>query len=380
VVTIAKGGTGQTTATAGFDALSPMTTAGDVIIGGASGTRTRLAIGTANQILRTNAGATAPEWASTLSGLTLTAPIISTISNSGTITVPTGTLTLATLTGSETLTNKTLTTPIIATISNTGTLTLPTSTDTLVGKATTDTLTNKILSTGSSVAAPVTGVEQMPSVCKHGAYWGNGSLGPVTGMWNASISSNVVLTGIFSSVQTSSVGVRARYVTGTTINALMGWRVNVLHTERDLNPQLDFKFSLPTAVSTLRVFFGFTSTVAAPASNTEPLNALSGVMFGYDSGVDGNWHIYQNDGTGGSDSTTVAAIAAADTASHTYSIKADNANTKFQYSYDGGAYTDINTTIPAASTTLTVSWWIECLAGSASRTLDLWYVQMKQDA
>lgn len=44
-----------------------------------------------------------------------------------------------------TLTGKTLTAPIIATISNTGTLTLPTSTDTLVGKATTDVLTNKTL-------------------------------------------------------------------------------------------------------------------------------------------------------------------------------------------------------------------------------------------
>jgi len=53
--------------------------------------------------------------------------------------------TVTTLTGSQTLTNKTLTTPIISSISNTGTLTLPTSTDTLVGKATTDTLTNKTL-------------------------------------------------------------------------------------------------------------------------------------------------------------------------------------------------------------------------------------------
>jgi hypothetical protein len=43
----------------------------------------------------------------------------------------------------ETLTNKTLTSPVIGTIVNTGTLTLPTSTDTLVGRATTDTLTNK---------------------------------------------------------------------------------------------------------------------------------------------------------------------------------------------------------------------------------------------
>ena len=45
----------------------------------------------------------------------------------------------------QTLTNKTLDAPIIATIVNTGTLTLPTSTDTLVGKDTIDILTNKTL-------------------------------------------------------------------------------------------------------------------------------------------------------------------------------------------------------------------------------------------
>jgi len=53
---------------------------------------------------------------------------------------------VVTLTGSQTLSNKTLTTPVISSIVNTGTLTLPTSTDTLVGRATTDTLTNKSIS------------------------------------------------------------------------------------------------------------------------------------------------------------------------------------------------------------------------------------------
>lgn len=50
-----------------------------------------------------------------------------------------------TLTGTQTLTNKTLTTPVITSISNSGTITVPTGTDTLVGRATTDTLTNKTL-------------------------------------------------------------------------------------------------------------------------------------------------------------------------------------------------------------------------------------------
>lgn len=78
-------------------------------------------------------------------------PVIT--ASSGVLTVSTGdfrvttagtnTASVATLGGTQTFTNKTLTSPVISTISNTGTLTLPTSTDTLIGRATTDTLTNK---------------------------------------------------------------------------------------------------------------------------------------------------------------------------------------------------------------------------------------------
>ena len=50
---------------------------------------------------------------------------------------------VVTPTGTQTLTNKTLTAPVISTITNTGTVTLFTASDTVVGKATTDTLTNK---------------------------------------------------------------------------------------------------------------------------------------------------------------------------------------------------------------------------------------------
>lgn len=64
------------------------------------------------------------------------------------------------VTATQTLTNKTLTTPIISSISNSGTLTLPTSTDTLVGRATTDTLTNKTIS-GASNTLTVDGTNKV---------------------------------------------------------------------------------------------------------------------------------------------------------------------------------------------------------------------------
>jgi len=61
-----------------------------------------------------------------------------------------------TLTGTQTLTNKTLTSPAMSTIVNTGTLTLPSSSDTIVGRATTDTLTNKTVSMTSNTLTGTT--------------------------------------------------------------------------------------------------------------------------------------------------------------------------------------------------------------------------------
>jgi hypothetical protein len=60
-VAIANGGTGATTKVAAFDALSPMTTAGDIIYGGTSGTGTRLPKGTDGQVLTLASGV--PTWA-----------------------------------------------------------------------------------------------------------------------------------------------------------------------------------------------------------------------------------------------------------------------------------------------------------------------------
>jgi hypothetical protein len=67
-VGVAHGGTGASTATAGFDALSPMSAEGDVIYGGSSGTVTRLAKGTDNQTLMMNGNV--PNWETVTEGAT----------------------------------------------------------------------------------------------------------------------------------------------------------------------------------------------------------------------------------------------------------------------------------------------------------------------
>lgn len=65
-IAIANGGTGQTSAAAAFNALSPMTASGDIIYGGASGAGTRLAKGSDTQVLTLAGGV--PTWASPASG------------------------------------------------------------------------------------------------------------------------------------------------------------------------------------------------------------------------------------------------------------------------------------------------------------------------
>lgn len=59
---IANGGTASTTASTAFNALSPMTTGGDIIYGGASGAGTRLANGTVGQVLTSGGTTVAPTW------------------------------------------------------------------------------------------------------------------------------------------------------------------------------------------------------------------------------------------------------------------------------------------------------------------------------
>jgi hypothetical protein len=282
-------------------------TAGDILYNNAT-KFVRLGIGTANQLLRTNSGATAPEWASTLSGLTLDA-------------------------ASQT---------------------------------------------------SLIGFDKGPSLKKRGTFWGN--VHSVGGdAWASAVTNIAVGSGGVGGINLDSAGTKARYSTGATPNSLTGLRVSgTLFIRRDLNPSTTWKIANVTAATNRRLFFGYISSTGAPVSAADPLANLSGVLFGLDTGVDANWHIYQNDGSASSDSTTINNIATADTSAHYFSIRAVAASNKFQYAYGSSApistttWTDISTKIPAATTSLGWTWYMENLT-AASILFDVYHAQAEWD-
>jgi hypothetical protein len=87
---IANGGTGQTTASTAFNALSPLTTVGDILYGGTSGAGTRLGIGSTNQVLTVVGGI--PAWATVASNVSSFETSLSGLTPS---TATTGAVTLA---------------------------------------------------------------------------------------------------------------------------------------------------------------------------------------------------------------------------------------------------------------------------------------------
>jgi hypothetical protein len=174
---IANGGTGQTTASTAFNALSPITTAGDLILGTGTNTAGRLAIGANGYVLTSN-GSTA-SWQATSGGVTSfsagTTGFSPSTATSGSITLSG---TLATSNGGTGLTSFTTNGAVYATSTSaltTGTLPVAS------GGSGAVTLTGVLFGNGSSPFTAATGSEIATAI---------GS----TAVTNATNASNVAIT------------------------------------------------------------------------------------------------------------------------------------------------------------------------------------------
>ena len=141
-VTAGSYGSGTQVGTFTVNAQGQLTAAANVTITPAAIGAVGSVSGTANEITATGTTTVVLSLpaALTFTGKTVTGGTFNATS------VSVGGVDVVTLTATQTLTNKTLTLPVISQISNSGVVSLPTATDTLVGRATTDTLTNKSIS------------------------------------------------------------------------------------------------------------------------------------------------------------------------------------------------------------------------------------------
>jgi hypothetical protein len=215
---LANGGTGQTTASAAFNALSPITSTGDLILGNGTNSATRLAIGASTYVLTSN-GTTA-SWAAPSGG------------GSGTVT-SVAALTLGT-TGtdlSSSVANST-TTPVI-------TLNVPTASATNRGAlSSTDWTTFNNKGTVTSVAAtvpsfltvtgsPITSSGTLAISLASTPANGQLLIGNGTGLSYATLTAGtgITITNGSGSIQIDSTGGGGGTSFGSVITTAQGWNM-----------------------------------------------------------------------------------------------------------------------------------------------------------
>lgn len=225
---------------ASFDNLSPMTTGGDIIYGGASGTGTRLANGSSGQFLTSNGGTSAPSWTTpSSSGTVTTVSVVSANGLAGTVANATTTpaITLSTsitgiLKGNGTAisagTSGTdysagtsgLATGILKSTTGTGALTIAVAGDFPALPYASSTLTNTHLfvGNGSNVATDVAASGDL-TLANTGAFTFNtvntntGSFGSSTAIPSFTVNGK----GLITAASTNAVIAPAGTLTGTTL-------------------------------------------------------------------------------------------------------------------------------------------------------------------
>ena len=184
-------------------------------------------------------------------------------------------------TDTQTLTNKTLTSPIISSISNTGTITLPTSTTTLVGRDTTDTLTNKTISASSNTISGLNNGNLSGSAGITNANLANSTISGVSlgsSLASLSFGDYITVSGFYNGSTARTVSVAGTSI--NTANTVVARDINGDFTAADINcSNLTASFTVEAADFNSTSDENLKTNINTIDNSLDIVNSLRGVSF-----------------------------------------------------------------------------------------------------
>jgi hypothetical protein len=295
-IPVTKGGTGATTKTAAFDALSPMTTSGDIIYGGSSGTGTRLAKGTDGQVLTLASGI--PSWAA-ISAVTSLGTFTTTSYAAGG-TINGSTLTLSAADG----TKPGLVSTVAQTIAGAKTFSADifTNNDVRVGKGVAGNTSNTVIGklalggtstvTNENVFNTAIGISAMQNSSGTGSY--NTAVGANSAFFNNSGSHNTYLgyqTGYSTTSGTKNVAIGSgalygsttgNYLTGEGNNAIGFEAMKDISTTASDNIAIGLSAGTKLTTGTKNIFIGSLAGKSISTGSSANTTGKNSVLIGYD--------------------------------------------------------------------------------------------------
>ena len=250
---------------------------GDVGIGTSVGITEKLTVNgnvSANTLISTVASGTAP--------LTVSSSTLVTNLNADLLrgkVAPTGNI--VGTTDTQTLTNKTLTSPIITSISNGGTVTLPSSTTTLIGRDTTDTLTNKSIAASGNTISGITNANLSGSAGITNANLANSTISGISlgsNLATLSFGGFISATGSYNGSTAVSVSVAA--TTANTANSIVARDSSGDFTAGSINcSNLTATFAVTAADINSTSDLHLKTNVNTIENSLDIVNSLRGVSF-----------------------------------------------------------------------------------------------------
>lgn len=177
-------------------------------------------------------------------------------------------------------------------------------------------------------------------------------------------------------------GQRFNFSTGSTINTPSGIKTTNIFTQRGLNPRIKARVSVANKTST-RIYFGFSSAASLPLTDDPIGSSEQGFIICYRDGVDADWRIKNNDGTGGAPGSTFTGVNVSDGTRYELEITANQQVPLFNwniYNTTGVSVAsgNISSRIPTGSTDLYMHCMIQNKA-AIDRTLRIFFIEGEMD-